>query len=205
MPIPSGLMKWTLSGKLSGGSERWATSFWADGHVLADANDASVAIAAGTPQWTAWFASLKTLMATDATITDLDGYYYGGGTAAAGHGHASITPISGTGTFTHPNQIACVMTLRTAVATRKGRGRLYLVANGVSIGAGLFNSGAVNAVVDATATFFTGIGAAGGGPVVLSQTAGSTARITSVDADYVPDTQRRRSQKLSSTRHSHTV
>jgi hypothetical protein len=205
MSIPSGLMKWTLSGKLSGGTERWATSFWTDGHTAADATDASVVIAAGTPQWTAWFASVKTLMATDATITDLDAYFYSGGTAAAAHGHASITPISGTGTFTHPNQIACVMTLRTATATRKGRGRLYLVANGVGIGAGLFLSGAVNAVVDATATFFTGIGGGSSGPVVLSQTAGTSARITSVDADYVPDTQRRRSQKLSSVRHSHTV
>lgn len=82
---------------------------------------------------------------------------------------------------------------------------MYWPGTGLSTNNGLFNGTAVNAVVDNLASWFNVFSTAAFPVVVLSQTGSSTAVVTAVDADLVPDTMRRRRNKLTSTRHSATV
>jgi hypothetical protein len=175
------------------------------GYTLGTAPDDST-ISAGilTTPWTTWFNSLKTLMGNSDSITGLDSYFYQGGVAVR-HGHGSMA-IAGSSALQHPKQSCCVMTLRTALATRSGRGRMYLPATGAPMaGTGLMTSATIDAVVDATGAMFSAITDATIKVVVLSQKTGITTPVVAVDADYVPDTQRRRRNKLVSSRHTSPV
>lgn len=142
------------------------------------------------------------------SFTQLDSYYYAGGTAAAAHGQAPMV-FAGTAPFgIHPTQIAVVATLRTALNTRRGRGRIYLPATGVQMTGTypLLATSTVNAMLDALALMLTArkldpLVA----PVVVSQTGSITSPIISVDGDTIADTQRRRRNKLVTSRHVHAV
>lgn len=204
MGIPAGLTRLTLSGALSTG-EIWASSWWETGRTPADCDDVAAAAIVGAASFTILSASARALMSTTDTLGALDLYHYTGGSGATTHGHATIGS-AGTGANNHPKQIAAVMTLRTALATRSGRGRMYFPATGVTVaGTGLMNAAAVDSLVDALRSVFTVHVAGGFPPVVLSQTTSSSQPIKTIDADYVPDTQRRRRNRLTSTRHSATV
>lgn len=204
MSIPDGVLRYTLSGALST-TETFNTSWWMTGYTLGTAPDDST-LGAGVlaAPWTTWFNSLKTLMGNSDSITGLDSYFYQGGVAVR-HGHASMAIVGGSA-LQHPKQSCCVMTLRTALATRSGRGRMYLPATGAPMaGTGLMTSATIDAVVDATGAMFSAITDATIKVVVLSQKTGITTPVVAVDADYVPDTQRRRRNKLVSSRHTSPV
>lgn len=205
MGIPAGAGKWVISGTLPGG-EVWQTAYWDTGRTIADFTDANVATVAATANFTAMLNAAKVLMSTDSQITALDGYFYNGGTNAAAHGHAALA-VAGTSAAPHPNQVAFVVTLRSAVTTRRGRGRMYWPATGMTVvsATGLFSTVSTNALVDAIGVWFQTLAAGSIHACVVSQTAGSLQDLTSVDCDYVPDTQRRRTNKMHSTRHSHAA
>lgn len=205
MPIPTGVGKWVISGTLPGG-EVWQTAYYDFGRTIADFSDSNVVSVAATANFTNLHQAAKVLMSTSSLITALDGYFYNGGTSAAAHGHAPLL-VTGTGASPHPAQISLVTTLRSANTTRRGRGRMYWPANGAAftVATDLFVSTAVDALVDALGIWFQTLAAGGVHAGVVSQTAGTFAQLTSVDADYVPDTQRRRANKLHSTRHSHAA
>lgn len=199
MAIPSGLTKFVLTWNMPGG-EKAQSSWWEQGHVAADVDDAQLVLMGASASFTTWIGTIKPLWTPQTLLAGLDGYFYNGGTAAANHGHADISFV-GTGASVHPNQIALVCTLRTATASRRGRGRMYLPANGTGQGtAGLFTNGAIDTAVTGTAAYFSTRNDITGGVCVVSQTATSSALVTSVSADYIPDTQRRRNNKLASTR-----
>lgn len=206
MPIPSGSVKHVISGVLPGG-EVFQTAWWEkwDGSTPIDNGYAS-GVATSSP-FTTWLTAMKILWNASTTVTALDAYLYLGGGAAASHGHATLS-IVGTGTTVHPNQVSVVMTLRTATSGRSGRGRMYWPANGCvySAASGWLGSSQVDSCVDATATFFSVRNTIIAGTVIIvSQTTTAQHSVTSVDADYVADVQRRRARKQSSTRHSHSV
>jgi len=204
MAIPAGITRVQLSGHLAS-SERWVSSFWVTGRTAADASDASAAAIVASPVFTVLMGVLRAIMATDDGVDDLDLYFYSGGTGAAAHGHATVI-VTGSSANLHPKQIAAVMTMRTAVGTRRTRGRMYLPATAAPMApGGLFNNAQIDSIVDKLTDWLAQLKAAGSIPVVLSKTSGTTQPITSVDADYVPDTQRRRRNKLTSARHSHVV
>jgi hypothetical protein len=101
-----------------------------------------------------------------------------------------------------------VLTLRTANATRSGRGRIYLpfVAQTLVAATGMLPSTNVNNLVDTFALWISEQITLGTNvPVVVSQSQSVVRTIVAVDADLVPDTQRRRRNKLTSARHTHTV
>lgn len=208
MAIPDGLVKMVLSGTLATNTEKWAVSLWHQGYTLPGTGGSlDLAALVADPTWTAVETAIKNLLTNSDSFTAIDTYYYQGGVAVA-HEHIDRAISGPDAVQPLPCQIACVLTLRTALSTRSGRGRIYLPVrrNGVTAGNGMFPSAGVNAAVDALALYATEITTGGTHHlVVVSQTHGSSQPVTSIDCDLVPDTQRRRRNKLVSARHSHAV
>lgn len=209
MGVPNGVLKLVYSGLLASGAERWACSLWFNGYT--DIGGSSGTSYDGTHESTgtayvAWRTAMLQLMRPEDSMQQVDAYFYSGGVATQ---HATAPAVhAGAGSVnTMPTQVAAVMTLRTALATRSGRGRIYLPARavGVTPASGLFSGTLVNTAVDTLASWFTAQKAAGFPAVVVSQTHGTFQPITTVDADGRPDIQRRRANKLVSTRHSAAV
>lgn len=201
MAIPAGVTRVTISGHIVGG-EHWATSFWVNTPAAPLAGDAGAEAIAGSATATLFRSKLLQLMAVGDGVDDLDVYTYTGGTAASDHGHASF-PGNGGGTDPNPKQTSFVITLRTGSPGRSKRGRMYLPYTGGSVdAAGHMDSALVDSTVDALANWFDVLRDAGSPAVVVSQTTTSRALVTGLDADYLPDTQRRRRNKLTSARHS---
>lgn len=201
MPIPDDVTHFVISGSNPGG-EAFAFGYW-------------IGIRSGLPVggldsqalWSTFRTELLNHMGPDQVITDYDTYAYSGG-ALVEHDHESVNHPGVDTTGALPLQVACVLTMRSDVLTRSGRGRLYLPTSGFSIMGGsghLFASSVVNSLVDKFAAWLSTYSATGADPVVVSRTHGVMHTITSVDADLVPDTQRRRRNKLTSARHSAPV
>jgi hypothetical protein len=204
MAIPNGVTRYVVSGTLASG-EIWQCAFYVDGWDPATfPTDATLATLPTTPPWDTFLADMSFLLAPADAITAVDLYFITGGVAVK-HAHVGFN-MPGIGTARHPTQCSVVLTERTALATRSGRGRIYVPATGIVItDNGLMTAGPVNALVDGFASVLTELSTDPLTAVVVSQTLGVATPITSVDADLVPDTQRRRVNKLHSTRHSHTV
>lgn len=207
MAIPDGVLKLTFSGTFGGGVEQWAFSLWFTGYTGVNGSAETSFDASQEPSGTAYEAfrtGFLTYMSSVDHYTALDAYYYQGGVATQ---HGTMTfDHPGLSNTTGPTQLACVMTLRTALSTRRGRGRIYLPLRAIAVGGnGLMDANGVNANVDRLATYLSAQLLGGRPGVVVSTTAGNTHPITQVDADLVPDTQRRRVNKLRSSRHASAV
>lgn len=208
MGIPDGVTKLTVSGTLAGGVERFAFSLYFTGYPgypaagYFDANGLNA-----STSWVAFRDKVLQLNRPDMVITAYDVYYYQGGVAVS-HQTAVVNHVGLTNGTAMPLQQACVMTLRSALSTRSGRGRIYLPATAAALTTAtyLFVATPVNQCVTALATWFTFIKSVSPlAAVVVSQTHGNTQPIVSVDANLVPDTQRRRANKLTSARFSANV
>lgn len=205
MGIPSGVVKYVLSGNLPGG-EVFQTAWWEKWDGSQVINDSLATTIAASGPFTTLTGVLKTGINTSSNYTALDIYLYTGSQAATSHGHAGFL-VTGTGTTPHPNQISLVVTLRTATPGRSGRGRMYLPANGIGMTTtnGQMNSSTVDSIVDALGVWFGVRNSIVPSVAVVSQTSTAYHLVTSVDADYVGDVQRRRARKQVSVRHSHGV
>lgn len=201
MTIPDGANRLVFSGDFINGLERWAFGLWFSGSPF----DLSVGGPTGTP-WTDWKTAFLAMMATNDHFLQLDSYVYSGGIATT---HTSLS-LSDTGAIAAnalPFQCAAAITLRTALATRRGRGRIFLPYRGPSLSGttGLGQATQINAAVDKLALWAQDLATAGTHLSVLSQTDGLMRTVTAVDADTVIDTQRRRRNALRAPRHSHVV
>lgn len=93
-----------------------------------------------------------------------------------------------------PSDVALVVSLRTALANRRGRGRFYLpqlVVTDVTAEARV-SADAVTDITSSLSLAWTGYNSATARPVVYSRTGRSTQDITSFDIGNLFDTQRRR-------------
>lgn len=105
-----------------------------------------------------------------------------------------------------PFQVAPVVSLRTALATRAGRGRFYAPSPAVDQqAAGRLITTAQTALLNSAVAMFTALTGAGLSGVLYSRTTTQTQEITSVDVGDVIDTQRRRRNKLIENRISANV
>lgn len=99
-----------------------------------------------------------------------------------------------------PTEVACVVSLRSAVGSRRGRGRFYLPAfySGALTTLGRIDSGVQSTVADESATYLADlvVGASTYHPVVASQTGGLLSRVLNCRVGDVFDSQRRRRDKL---------
>jgi len=105
-----------------------------------------------------------------------------------------------------PCQITPVVSLRTALATRAGRGRFYAPSPAVDTQVqGRMGATAQGHLADAAEDMFASLVGDGYTPVLYSRTAHTVTEITSLDVGDVLDTQRRRRNKLIETRVSRVV
>lgn len=101
-----------------------------------------------------------------------------------------------------PAEVALVVSLRTALANRTGRGRFYLPqpAGTILDVDGNVDPTAQQAIVDALEFAWTTANAAGEVPVVYSTTARATRVISSFDVGDILDVQTRRTNSLTQQR-----
>ena len=105
-----------------------------------------------------------------------------------------------------PCQIAPVVSLRTDLATRAGRGRFYAPSPAVDTQVqGRMGATAQGHLADAASDMLSSLLGDGYVPVLYSRTTHTTNEITSLDVGDVLDTQRRRRSKLVEVRTSRTV
>ena len=100
-----------------------------------------------------------------------------------------------------PNDVALVVSLRTNLANRRGRGRFYLpslVATTLTA-AGRLDPTAQQNIVDSLANAWNGYTGVGD-PVVYSRTQRTIEDVISFDVGDLFDTQRRRENKVSQSR-----
>lgn len=201
MGIPLDAGHYVVSGVASG-SESWAFGWWVSDTDHNSGSDLDINSA-----WPAFRDAFLNKQSTDVVITAYDFYRYGAGGTAVFHDHNDVNH-PGTGSANGlPLQLACVLTLRSSTLSRQGRGRVYLpMTSTANIGAGhMWASAVVDQLVDDFALFLTTQNIGADHPVIVSRVGSAMHTVTSVDADYVPDTQRRRTRKLSSSRHAHSV
>lgn len=202
MGIPAESMRVSLVGH-QGADEIFDTSFWVAGAGVptsnADANTYASQVSAqlGGPTLT----ELCTLLYTDSGYDEVRVYSYPtGGPSASYIGTAAIGSGTGTGTSAMPLQQCMVATLRTGLAGRSHRGRMYLPASGRGLDTGhVFNSTVTSAVCTALADFLSAVNGLGStnNVAVVSQTLTQATTVVEVTVDQRPDIQRRRANRQS--------
>lgn len=105
-----------------------------------------------------------------------------------------------------PPQCSAVVSLRSAIFTRAGRGRFYLPTFATDkVAAGRILAGAVTQTVTAAQKFVQSLNGAGYTVVVYHRSTRTHDNVVSVDVGDVFDTQRRRRDKLVEVRSSLAV
>lgn len=118
-------------------------------------------------------------------------------------------PLSLTGTSTGqqlPPQLALVVSLRTILATKRGRGRFYLPAMATNaLSSGRCLPAAQTAVLNGWGRALNSLVAAGATPVVWSIGLPTPPVVSRIEVGDVFDTQRRRRDQLTEARVSTTI
>lgn len=105
-----------------------------------------------------------------------------------------------------PFQCAPVVSFRTNLATRAGRGRIYAPSLAVDqVAGGRLNATAQGVLADSAAAMLTTLSGAALSPVLYSRTTKGIQAIVRLDVGDVIDTQRRRRNKLIEARVSRNV
>lgn len=195
-----------LSGTLASGAEEFSVgmNFAPDlgAGISSPAELNSWAIAIANDLGTATADSIDRGLSLTGSVTQVSTYWYPDvGAPATAVGTASAL-YSGSVAAIHPLQTSVVVSLRTAFAGRRYRGRFYWPALGWTVGAtGKFTGTPVSAAADDFAEMLEFIAGADGTsvelrPVVVSKAGGFVTPVTSVSVGDVPDTQRRRRDGL---------
>lgn len=118
----------------------------------------------------------------------------------------AVTYVGASATGMTPFQCATAVSLRSALATRAGRGRFYLPSVGVAaLSEGRLSAAAQGAIADAAQDMYQSLASSGLTGVLYSRGTHLTQTITSIDVGDVIDTQRRRRSKLIEARESRTI
>lgn len=208
MAIPAGVQKIVLFGDLPGG-EIWETGFWLQGGL--PESDAAAQIQAqlvfnvleseSDPPFLPALAGSFLNSGTRILGARCYAYPTGGSVATYSGEYTVPTPIVGSSGGRMPNQVAGVITLRTAQSGRSYRGRMYCPANGAGMGisgAGFaqFPEADCQTLVNNLAAAFNDLaGSSAGVPVVVSATRGVATVITNITMDTRADIQRRRANR----------
>lgn len=179
-------------------------SWWSDTSVSIDTSQSN-AVAWAEALWAGPTAGTGYTAYTTADV-GIDRITTGEITMATGQQQAlreTTTAIAGTATGpSQPAEVALVVSLRTALANRTGRGRFYLPQPSVEAldDDGTLLAAAQTAIVDALESAWAAANGAGESPVVYSRTAKATREITSFDVGDVFDIQTRRQNSLTQQR-----
>lgn len=201
---PAGTQRIILHGSLPGGEE-WETGFWMNDTGVTDASlaNALANIIAGTITASDESGAIANMAGTVwsayTTFESVRVYgYTGGSNKAAFVGEYVLpTPVNGSGNAQLPNQCAIVLTMRTALAGRQHRGRMYLPISlmGPSPSAQLTQPQAA-AIAETWATFFSDVNRSSTGQIVVVSSVGSAATpLSAVSVDTRIDIQRSRAKQ----------
>lgn len=209
MVMPSGdILRIVVGGKM--GADTWSIGSWRlysgmTGTPTPAQMNANAAAWLGTFNslvWSPASGGLKLINQLGVDLSTCTTYMYRAGQLAA-QGTASQTAVAGSAGSSHPGYVACAVTTLTNAAGRSKRGRIFIPVQSGTIDANSLQfSGGISTVVTnlaswmATGTDTTLPGSPTGSPIVLSRTTSSTAQITSLRADSIPDTQHGRTNKL---------
>lgn len=194
------LFKHTLNGTFTG--EIWSFGIHTLGNLTASAAESAWSTAAGL-FWTSAGPLFATEVAATSTATaELD--------QATGKQLTRVeTGSSLVGTAVSeslPYQCAPVVSTRTNLATRAGRGRFYAPSLAVEFVAnGKMTATAQSALLDGAEAMVNSLTGAGLTTVLYSRSLHTTQEVTRIDVGDVIDTQRRRRNKLVESRVSVNV
>jgi hypothetical protein len=184
--------------------DQFVFSWWSDTSVSIDTSQSNAvawveALYAGASAGTGWASMTTADVGVDRVTT-------GEITLATGQQQAlreTVTNLVGTAAVDAlPAEVALVVSLRTPLANRSGRGRFYLpqpAVNTVDVD-GTLDAAVQGQLADALAAAWTASNAAGENPVVYSRTNRSVQAITSFDVGDVFDVQTRRQNSLTQQR-----
>lgn len=202
-------IKVSINGRAAGGEE-WSTGFWCvyvdtDTPTSSQLNTfAGDVLDAFGGVWAVELASQTSgaIVPESCRVH----FYPAGSLVSTVTGEDTGTIAAGTSTVTHPYQVGLVCSLRTALATRRGRGRMYLPLTGIplSAGTGQYNGDEIPTIADAMQAFFNAVNnlTVGGSPVgvvVASHADGLVQPVTHIIIDSIPDVQRRRANQLAAS------
>lgn len=149
-----------------------------------------------TTMWNAIKASIY----TSYTLTEVDAYQYvWPSTTAQFQAQTLLTANPGTlATAASPIDTALVVSIRSAVPGRSGRGRMYLPYHGLCLAASGMTSGTpYTTYATAVKALFTSVaGYSSYAPIVASRTHGTWQPPSAILCDNKPDVQRRRVDRL---------
>lgn len=207
MPLPVvDLVKVSWGGAVASG-ERWSTGCWYTWTPAAlNITGSILATFAGhaLSNFNTSFWSADTSLNTSATtLTTCTATFYRGGVLQFS-ATAAQSAVGGTGTSPQPVYVSRVITLLTARAGRKYRGRMYLPMTSLApvAATGLWPTfvtplGHIKTVlINTTSSLLTDFGAATAGPVVVSQVSAEATPVTALRVDNKPDTQRGRERSI---------
>lgn len=205
MPIPAGVCRIVLYGTFGTG-DIWETGFWMDDTGVTDSATATaLALTIGGTLNSA--DASGAMRVTAANLLDDFSVWIGvrvyvyvtpGPKSTAIGEYVLPTPRVGGKVISKPNQVALCMTLRTALAGRRHRGRMYLPATGVDIDTqdGQVSQANLNTVLTSWVTAFSDINDSDAGRIVVVSTQGSAATpVSSLTIDSKLDIQRRRANR----------
>lgn len=200
MTFPGNVNRYVVSGYLAGG-ERWSVGFYGEATLAGTAQTLADGFASSGNLSNSMLLQWLKLLTPQGGIDRVDVYVYGSGRTLIDQGTRALTGLVGTGTDAHGNRTCLVVTLRTATFGARGRGRFYLPAVGYPITAGaLFQQTGTQAIVDATAAGLGFLNAR-----VVSEADSASREVTRLTVDLIPDTQRSRSDSMTSPTLSATV
>lgn len=191
--------------------QTWSISIWAaatpvsgTGYTQGQLNTLALDMdALAVAAWGTYAASIN----PDTNFAETGVYFYPFGSLVATQSAVSPARAAslGTGSGNLPVQTSCVVSLRTGVSGRTGRGRNYLPFNGTALTTGhQFSTTPITNAAIAYQTWLQAINAYSSVPsnvssivpCVASHVTGNLSPITQVTVDSDPDTQRRRSDKI---------
>lgn len=201
MAFPGNGIRYVIGGTLPSG-EVWSTGVY--GSQIGNPNDLQ-ALADGQVQSGSLFlavvGALRPMLPAGAAVTSITCYRYESGRQATGTATAAVATGGGTGTVVHPNSMAMCVTLRTALANRRGRGRMFFPASGLGLTASaLFATNQVTNLLTPLGAWLDQINAE------VWSTVGTTKnRVSRIDADLVPDDISSRRDRLRTPRQTVTI
>lgn len=196
------------TGTHTGGGEQWTFGLYSEGTGTVD--EAESAWDSGV---TSFFTSMGAAIPSTVSVLTTSTASIDETTGAQITRRELANAAAGTGTAESlPFQVTPVVSLRTLLATRAGRGRFYAPSLGVDqISGGRMLPAARTALADAALAMLQQLMISGLIPVIFHRTASagveqfSRTQIVSLDVGDVLDTQRRRRNALIESRESRTL
>lgn len=212
MAIPAGVQKIVFFGDLAGG-EIWESGFWLNGGLPSSDSAAAlqaeliynVFLSESDPPVFPELASAFWNSSTNVKGARCYAYPDGGPNATYAGEYLAPSPTAGSKTQYLPNQVAMVVTLRTAQSGRSYRGRMYLPCSAGALqtsgsGVGQLTQAPLQALCDDITAAFRDIASSSAGePCVVSSARSAATPITTVTMDTRLDIQRRRANKQTPT------